>query len=107
VAKKMSRWDRITKKERDPIDYRAFIEATPEAGRKRIKKRAKVSDTEILSIVYRVLVEKEHVSGVAQAFRVSNTRVNSLVKKVREDVDVLRLMKERHEERRNREAIIR
>ena len=44
----MSRWDRITKKEKDPIDHRAFIEVTPEAARKRIKKRAKVSGTEIL-----------------------------------------------------------
>ena len=61
----MRRWDRITKKERDPIDHRAFIEQTPEAARKRIKKRPKVSDTEKLSIAFRVLAEKEYVAEVA------------------------------------------
>ena len=95
----MNRWDRITRNERNTIDHRAFIVETPEATRKRIKKRPKVSSTEKLSIAYRILAEKEYVAEVARAFRVSNTRVNSVVKKVKDGVDVLQQMKQRHEEK--------
>ena len=72
-----------------------------------MKKRPKVSDTEKISIAFRVLADKEHVAEVARGFRVSNTRVNSLVKMVREDIDIFQKMKQKHDESQNREAIIR
>jgi len=56
----MSRWEQIKAKEKSTTDYKAFIERVPEAKRKRMKHRPKVSDTEKLSIAYSVLVEKEY-----------------------------------------------
>ena len=82
VAMKMSRWNESVKRHISTADHRAFVELVPEAKRKRMKKKPKISNTEIVSIAYRVLVEKEYQTTVAKAFRVSSSRIAVLVKKV-------------------------
>jgi len=78
----MSRWNEITRKASSTTDHRAFIEPTTGVMRKRSKKRQKVSDTEILNIAHRVLVEKHFMKDVAKEFRITIPRVSVLVKKV-------------------------
>ncbi len=56
----MNRWEQIKAKEKSTTDYKAFIERVPEAKRKRMKKRPKVTDTEKLSIAYSVMIDKEY-----------------------------------------------
>jgi len=107
VARKMSRWNQMTQKESSTTDHRAFIEETSESMRKRVKKRQKVSHTEILSLAHRVLVENEYVADAAKAFRISAARVSQLVKRVSKDITTLEAMRQQHYDSRNREAIIR
>ena len=59
MASKLQRWEKRTTKLQSTIDPKAFQEAVPEARRKRTKKHHKVTESEILDIAYRVLIDKE------------------------------------------------
>lgn len=107
IAKKISRWNEKTRKAKNFIDQRAFIEPTSVATRKRLKKRQKVSGTEILNIAHRVLVEKHFMKDVAKEFRITIPRVSVIVGKVSKNTKVLQEMKQQNAEEKNRDAIIR
>ena len=82
------------------------METTPEGTRRKGKHRKKVSDSEILSIVYRVLVEKEMIVDVARAFRISAGRVSNLVKQISKDRTALEAMQQKNFLKENREAVL-
>jgi len=95
VASKMARWEQISKKASTTTDHRAFIERVPEARRKRIKKREKLSETDQLSIVHSVLVEKEYQADVAKGMRISVPRVSAIVKKASQNRNLFKAMRQR------------
>ena len=102
----MSRWEQTKAKEKSITDHHAFVERVPEGRRKRLKKRSKVSDTEKLSIAHAVLVEKEFETEVAKAFRLSNARINAIVKQATQNKRIFKELRETHYENLNRKAII-
>jgi len=61
-----------------------------------MKKRPKVTDTEKISIAYSVLVEKEFQTDIAKGYRLSNSRVNAIVKKVSQNRNYINEMKEKY-----------
>ena len=78
----MQRWDKMIQKKNNTINHRDFIEPTVECMRKKGKKRQKIQASEILSIAYRVLIEKEFQTNVARAYRISSSRVSGILKKI-------------------------
>ena len=71
-----------------------------------MKKRPKITDAEKLSIAYSVLVDYEFQTDVAKAYRLSASRVNAIVKSVKDDKDIFTKLKEKAFSRQNRTAII-
>ena len=55
MASKIQRWERHTAKTKSIIDHRAFIEEVPDAKKKRLKNRPKLSDIDQLNIAHDVL----------------------------------------------------
>ena len=74
--------------------------------RKKGKRRPKLSDTDLVSIVDRVLVGNEFGVDVARAYRVTPARVSQLVKKVSTDVSLLKAKRDKHYSQQNRLAVI-
>ena len=93
VASKIERWEQISKKASTTTDHRAFIERVPEARKKRIKKREKLSEIDQLSIVHSVLVEMEYQTDVAKGYRVSTSRVNQIIKKASQNNNLFNAMR--------------
>ena len=74
--------------------------------RKKGKRRPKLSDTDLVSIVHRVLVGNELEANVARAYPVTPARVSQLVKKVSTDVGLLKAKRDKHYSQLNRLAVI-
>ena len=66
----------------DTIDHQAFKQETPAANRRKMKKRAKLSDLDQLDIAHKVLIEKSYHTEVAREYRISASRISAIIKKV-------------------------
>ena len=88
LSRKMQHWDKMARYREFPADVEDYKKETPPQLRKRIKHRQKVSDTEKLQIVHKVLVQFEKQPDVAKEYRISAARVCQLVKQARKNKDI-------------------
>ena len=94
LAKKLKHWDQITRYTEYPADPDEFKEASPALARKKGKHRPKISNRDILTIAYRVLVEYEKMADVAKEFRTSTARVSQIIKRVKQNKEVFAEMQQ-------------
>lgn len=83
-----------------------FIEPTVEGRQKKLKKRAKLTDTEALTIAYKVLIDKEYQTDVAKTYRISVPRVSAIVKKASNNPRIFHELSQKSAEAVNDRAII-
>ena len=101
VAARMSRWDKSISKAMNTIDHRAFVEAVPAANRRKMKQKAKLNGLDHLDIAYKVLVEHHYQSEVAKEYRISASRVSSIVKSISKDGTIIAQMRQKHMQEAN------
>ena len=90
LAMKLRHWDQITRYSKYPADPEDFIVPTPPLSRKKSKHRPKISNSEILSIAHKALVDYEKQADIAREYRISIPRVSTIIKKVRENKEIFR-----------------
>ena len=71
-----------------------------------MRKRGKISDSEALTIAYKVLIDKEYQADVAKAHRTSASRVSTIVKKASNNPRIFEELNNKSAEANNERQII-
>ena len=107
LAKRLQRWNTITRLRDNDINPADWVEETPPQLRQRIKNRLKLSNKDILEIAHKAIVVGDQQNGIAREYRVSPARVSQIVRKVKANRQVLQEMREADVQKSDRRSTIR